>query len=122
MPAIHIHGEGQTPLANAGKDGTDNDVCPVHGGPEVEPVHRIGYGIDGKGEEYMDGAIYNSDARFGGCGDTWGRKTKQGAERDHVHAPDSGAVTLTGGAKRTILLPPQSQEYADNYRRIFGHD
>lgn len=110
------------PLANENKDGTDYDVCPIDGGPEIEPQHRIGYGRDGKGEEYMDGAIFNSDARMGGCGHTWGRKTRTGAERDHTHAPDSGSVTLTRSAKRSYALSPTSNTYAENYRRIFGHD
>lgn len=113
-------GGAPAPSANDHLDGTDWDRCPVHG-TEATPQFKIGAGKTAKGEEYLGGVIYNSDLRTGGCGDTWGRKTRQGVEDDHVHAPNSGAVTLTRGATRTLFDPGSSQAYQDNYECIFGH-
>jgi hypothetical protein len=117
---VLIKGEGApAPYANENKDGDDHDVCAVHGGEEVEALHSAG-GFGPDGAEFRDWSIYSSDLRDGGCGDTWSRTTRAGNER----LEDTGrkAQQLTRGATRSIHLSPQSQEYADNYRRAFGHD
>jgi len=109
-------GATPAPLANEHKEGDDHDVCPVHGGDEVEALHKAG-GTDGKGEEYRDWQIFSSDLRNGGCGDAWSRTTSTGAQR----LADTGRTPqqLTKGATRTYSLP--SDQFRSNYERIFGH-
>lgn len=106
------------PAANEGKDGDYYDVCPTHGGEEVEAKFKAG-GRDGKGEEYRDWSIFSSDIRDGGCGDSWSRTTASGAERLRTHGKEP--AQLTRGAQRTIMPSPTSEAYRENYERIFGH-
>jgi hypothetical protein len=107
------------PAANEHLDGDYYDRCPTHGGEVVEAQFKAG-GVDTKGEEYRDWSIFNSDLRTGGCGDSWARTTATGAVRDHNLGREP--VQLTKGATRSIHLAPQSDAYADGYRRAFGHD
>jgi hypothetical protein len=108
---------GTPPRANEAKEGDYCDVCPVHGGEEVEAKFKSG-GVDNRGHEYRDFSIYSSDLRDGGCGDTWSRTTAQGRERDNALGREP--MQLTRGATRAYSTP--SEQFRDNYARIFGHD
>lgn len=71
----------RTPPASGSKDGEYSDRCPKDGCLEVDRVHKNG-GRTSRGEQYLNWAMYNADARKGGCGYSWTRTTKQGIEHD----------------------------------------
>jgi hypothetical protein len=115
MVVIKVEGGSvPSPRANEDKEGDYYDTCPVHGGKEVEAAHQSG-GVDNHGHEYRDFAIYSSDLRDGGCGDTWSRTTAQGRQRDNALGREP--MQLTRGATRTYSVP--SDRFRDNYDRIF---
>lgn len=121
MPAIHVHEEGAKALSpSSAKSGENYDVCPVDQCLEVDLTYQSA-GKDPKGQEYRDWSIFNADRRDGGCGATWSRTTAQGAVRDRAIGREPMLLTQSAAVGRTVHLPPQSQEYADNYERIFGH-
>lgn len=107
------------PLANEHLDGDYYDRCPVHGGDVVEASFKSG-GVDNLGHEYRDWSIFSSDLREGGCGDSWSRTTATGDVINQNIGRNS--AQLTKGATRSVHLSPQSEAYADGYRRAFGHD
>lgn len=106
-------------VVNPYKDGVDYDDCvnPDCGERDVVLRFKSG-GRDGHGEEYRDWSIFHCDPRGGGCGTTWERTTKQGAQRGV--AKNYPTPRLTRDADRTIFAPTEA--YRSNYSRIFGHD
>lgn len=104
------------------KGGDGYSRCPEDGCLEVERRFKIG-GQDMKGENHLDAEIYHADRAQGGCGANWAPDTKQGAERNRANlGREPRWLNDSAATDRSYSLAPQSQEYADNYRRIFGHD
>lgn len=120
MVAIHTPHNDPTP-ANQAKSGEGYDRCPSDGCVEVDPTFQRG-GIDTKGEEYRNYFIYSADRKQGGCGMQWSRTTAQGRQHDVEHGIQTRWLTTSAARGRTYLLSPQSEAYAENYRKAFGHD
>lgn len=119
VPAVEEPKSRELPLTppNPHKDGDYYDRCPVDGCIEVDRVHKIG-GHDGKAE-HLFASIFSADMRQGGCGALWSRTTPQGEERYHKDKALGDPKWRTRSGTRTMSLP--SEQYMDNYERIFGH-
>lgn len=93
------------------KDGHFYDSCPDGCCRDVDRSFKSG-GTDGRGETYLDWAMFHSP-----CGLTWTRTTKQGLARDEAR----GVRTKykAGDVGRFVSVP--SRRFQANYERIFGH-
>lgn len=103
------------------KGGDGHSRCPEDGCIEIDRRFKIG-GQDSKGETYLDAEIYHADPKAGGCGANWSADTKQGAERQRAKGREPRWLAEDAATNRTTSLPPQSEAYAEGYRRAFGHD
>lgn len=119
MTAIITSKEEVAP-ANTSKEGIDYDRCPHDGCIEVEPTYKHG-GITARGkQEYRNWSMYSADRRKGGCGMPWTRTTEQGRQRDHANNLDTRWLATSAAKGRHYSMP--SDEYRDNYAKVFGHD
>lgn len=107
------------PPASTAKSGEYYDRCPHDGCVEVERSYKSG-GRDGRKQEHLDWSMYHADPRKGGCGTSWTRDTKQGAERARQRGINPKWLTQAASTDRTTFTPTDT--YRDNYARIFGHD
>lgn len=119
-PAIVIPSDAPPPVAG-GKSGEGYDRCPTDGCREVDSFFRS-YGKDTHGQEHADFFLYNADRRDGGCGTTWSRTTTTEAAQSEAKKYKPKWLTQDAARGRVYITSPNSDEYRDNYARIFGHD
>ena len=99
------------------KDGAFYDRCPSDGCLEVDRKYKNG-GRDGKGEDYLNWSYFHADPREGGCGTTWTRTTKQGAERDRSRGVNPKWLTRDALVGSFTMAP--SEAYRFRYDHAFG--
>lgn len=113
MTALKLD-KGGVPPPDPSKGGEYYDRCVVDGCIEVDRSFKSG-GKTSKGEEYLDWSMYSADRRAGGCGASWARTTRQGAERDK---DKYNPKWLTRSALRGTAYSMPSDAYREGYDRI----
>ncbi len=96
---------------NQSVDGLDWDRCPCCSS-SVEPQFRKGDPNGG----IQHWSMYHHDPQAGGCGATWTRTSRQGAEADAAQGVHS--KWLTGSADRNVTYSLPSRAFRNNYDRI----
>ncbi len=97
-------------------EGLDHDSCVGCGTRGLDPQFRKGDPNGG----IQHWSMYHHDPQAGGCGATWTRTSRQGAEADAAQGVHS--KWLTGSADRNVTYSLPSRAFRDHYREIFGHD
>lgn len=120
MTSIHIKDKPvETRVAVQGGDGYSR--CPEDGCKQVDRSFKNG-GVDSKGQQHLSWEMFSADRREGGCGAVWAAETQQGAKDAEKQGRDPRWLTYSAATGRSYSLAPTSDQYAENYRRAFGHD